>query len=55
MSKKKIKEIIIGSNKHGKIKEIRDLLTKKYKIFSPNYFQNLSKNVMMLSLMVNLS
>jgi len=32
MSKKKIKEIIIGSNNTGKIKEIRDLLPKKYKI-----------------------
>ena len=38
MSKKKIKEIIIGSNNTGKIKEIRDLLPKKYKIFTPNDF-----------------
>ena len=38
MSKKKIKEIIIGSNNTGKIREIRDLLPKKYKIFTPNDF-----------------
>ncbi len=35
MLKKKIKEIIIGSNNKGKIKEIRDLLPKNYKIFKP--------------------
>ena len=35
MSKKKIKEIIIGSNNTGKIKEIRDLLPKTYKILTP--------------------
>ena len=35
MPKKKIKEIIVGSNNKGKIKEIRQLLPKKYKIFSP--------------------
>ena len=36
--KKKNREIIIGSNNTGKIKEIRDLLPKKYKIFTPNDF-----------------
>ena len=35
MLKKKIKEIVIGSNNEGKIKEIRDLLPKYYKITSP--------------------
>ena len=38
MFKKKNKEIIIGSNNAGKIKEIRDLLPKIYKIFSPKDF-----------------
>ena len=38
MYKKKNREIIIGSNNAGKIKEIRDLLPKKYKIFTPNDF-----------------
>ena len=35
MFKKKIKEIVIGSNNEGKIKEIKDLLPKYYKITSP--------------------
>ncbi len=35
MLKKKKKEIVIGSNNEGKIKEIRDLLPKYYKITSP--------------------
>ena len=35
MLKKKIKEIIVGSNNEGKIKEIRDLLPKYYIITSP--------------------
>ena len=35
MLKKKMKEIVIGSNNEGKIKEIRDLLPKYYKITSP--------------------
>ena len=35
MFKKKNREIIIGSNNKGKIKEIRDLLPKSYKIFAP--------------------
>ena len=38
MFKKKNKQIIIGSNNAGKIKEIRDLLPKTYKIFSPKDF-----------------
>ena len=39
MLKKKNKEIIIGSNNSGKIKEIRDLLPSSYKIFTPNHFK----------------
>ena len=35
MLKKKINKILIGSNNKGKIKEIRDLIPKKYKIFTP--------------------
>ena len=35
MLKKKIKEIVVGSNNDGKIKEIKDLLPKYYKITSP--------------------
>ena len=38
MLKKKNREIIIGSNNTGKIKEISDLLPKSYKIFTPNDF-----------------
>ena len=38
MLKKKNREIIIGSNNAGKIKEIRALLPKTYKIFSPKDF-----------------
>ncbi len=34
MSKKKIKEIFIGSNNKGKLKEIADLLPKSLKIYS---------------------
>ena len=34
----KKKEIIVGSNNKGKIKEIRDLLPKNYKIFTPYNF-----------------
>ena len=37
-SKKKIK-IIIGTNNQGKFKEIRDLLSKKIKIYSPKDFK----------------
>ncbi len=39
MYKKKNREIIIGSNNAGKIKEIRDLLPKTYKVFSPEDFK----------------
>ena len=35
MLKKKIKEIVVGSNNEGKIKEIKDLLPKHYTITSP--------------------
>ena len=35
MLKKKIKEIVVGSNNEGKIKEIKDLLPKYYNITSP--------------------
>ena len=35
MLKKKIKEIVVGSNNKGKIKEIKDLLPKHYTITSP--------------------
>ena len=38
MSKKKITEIIIGSNNNGKLKEIRDLLPKSYIIYTPKDF-----------------
>ena len=38
MLKKKNRDIIIGSNNAGKIKEIRDLLPKTYKIFIPKDF-----------------
>ena len=43
MYKKKNREIIIGSNNTGKIKEIRDLLPKTYKILTPNDF-NLTRS-----------
>jgi len=43
MYKKKNREIIIGSNNTGKIKEIRDLLPKTYKILAPNDF-NLTRS-----------
>ena len=35
MLKKKNKEIVVGSNNEGKIKEIKDLLPKYYIITSP--------------------
>ena len=38
MYKKKNREIIIGSNNAGKIKEIRDLLPKKVQILTPKHF-----------------
>ena len=39
MYKKKIQKIVIGSNNKGKIKEIRDLLPKNYKILVPSQFK----------------
>ena len=42
MSQKKIKEIFIGSNNLGKLKEIEDLLPKNVKIFSNLDFKILS-------------
>ena len=39
MQSKKIKEILIGSNNNGKIKEIRDLLPKKLKIHTPKEYK----------------
>ena len=39
MLKKKIEKIVIGSNNKGKIKEIRDLIPKKYRIFTPSQFK----------------
>ena len=39
MLKKKIKEIVIGSNNKGKIKEIKDLLPKYYRILNPKSFK----------------
>ena len=38
MLKKKNREIIIGSNNRGKIREISDLLPKSYKLFIPKNF-----------------
>ena len=38
MLKKKINEIIIGSNNEGKLREIKDLLPKSYEIFTPKNF-----------------
>ena len=35
MQKKKYKEIVIGTNNKGKLREIKDLLPKSYKISSP--------------------
>ena len=39
MLNKKIKELIIGTNNKGKLKEIRDLLPKSIKTFSTSDFQ----------------
>tara|TARA_B100000965_G_C19522976_1_gene727398 strand:- start:566 stop:1168 length:603 start_codon:yes stop_codon:yes gene_type:complete len=39
MKKKKINELIIGSNNKGKIKEISDFLPKNYDLFSPYFFK----------------
>ena len=45
MPKKNIKSLLIGSNNQGKIKEIRDLLPKKVKIYSTNDFKNLKSPI----------
>ena len=42
MSKKKINELLIGSNNKGKLKEIKDLLPKNIKIFFPQNFKIIS-------------
>ena len=36
MYKKKITEIFIGSNNKGKLREIKDLLPKTVKTYTPN-------------------
>ena len=38
MPKKKKKEIIIGTNNKGKLREIKDLIPKSYLIFSPKEY-----------------
>ena len=44
MPKKKIKEIFIGSNNQGKLREISDLLPKKLKIFDHSLVSKIEKN-----------
>ena len=39
MQKKKIYELLIGSNNKGKVKEIKDLLPKRVKVHSPNPYK----------------
>ena len=39
MLKKKITKILVGTNNNGKLKEIRDLLPKKLKIYSTSDFK----------------
>ena len=39
MQKKKIIELIIGSNNRGKLKEIRDLIPKNLKAYTPKEFK----------------
>jgi len=39
MKKQKISELLIGTNNKGKLREIRDLLPKKIKIYSTSDFQ----------------
>ena len=39
MQKKKYKEIVIGTNNNGKLREIKDLLPKSYKISSPKDYK----------------
>ena len=43
MLKKKISKIFIGSNNRGKLREIRELLPKRVKIYTPTHL-NLSKS-----------
>ena len=44
MKKEKILNLFVGSNNHGKIKEIRDLLPKKVEILTPKDFDLKSPN-----------
>jgi len=39
MLNKKIKKLLVGTNNKGKLREIRDLLPKKLKIYSPSDFR----------------
>ena len=39
MLKKKIIKLLVGTNNKGKLKEIKDLLPKTLKIYSPNNFK----------------
>ncbi|MDC3004703.1 RdgB/HAM1 family non-canonical purine NTP pyrophosphatase [Candidatus Pelagibacter sp.] len=39
MLKKKYKEIVIGTNNNGKLREIKDLLPKSYKVSSPKNYK----------------
>ena len=39
MSKKKIYELLIGTNNKGKFREIKELLPKRIKIYSPNTYK----------------
>ena len=39
MLKKKINQLIIGSNNKGKLKEIKDLLPQDIKVFTPNQYK----------------
>ena len=39
MLKKKYREIVIGTNNNGKLREIKDLLPKSYKISSPKNYK----------------
>ena len=39
MLKKKIHELFIGSNNKGKVREIKELLPKRIKIYSPNTYK----------------
>ena len=55
MKKKKIIELIIGSNNRGKLKEIRDLLPKRIKIYTPKKFKLNSPNENGLSFKKNSS